>query len=156
MSKFLFVVDLQQEFAKSWKGKQIYKKALQYIIKNRSNYLYIYAAIYQQDRFIFSNMEDKLNWDGCQSVAPLEFEYDRAFYHSGYSINEYPNFTKDDTVDVVGFDTDACVLSACFHLFDMDCNLRILTDYIYSSGGNIIHKAALDIMKRQFGKCLIY
>ena len=156
MAKFLFIVDLQKEFVKGWKGKQVYKKALQFIEKNRSDYTYIYAAVYQQDRFVFKNMQDKLDWDECQSISPLEFECDRVIYHSGYSIPEYPNFSKDDTVEVIGFDTDACVLSACFHLFDMDCDLRILTDYVYSSGGDGFHKAALGIMERQFGKCLIY
>ena len=154
MAKFLFVIDLQPEFAKGIVGKMIYNRALNYVYKNKDKYNYIYAAVYHQDPLAFSNMQRKLGWDGCTTVAPIEFPYNSISYHSGYSISEYPNFTKDDVVDVIGFDTDACVLSACFHLFDTDCDLNILTDYIYSSGGETMHKHGLAVMKRQFKKCL--
>lgn len=154
MAKFLFVVDLQPEFAKGMKGNKIYKRAVNYIYSHRDDYACIYAAVYHQDPIAFTNMQRKIGWNECTTVAPIEFPYDRIFYHSGYSISEYPNFTKDDVVDIIGFDTDACVLSACFHLFDLDCDLNILSDYIYSSGGETMHKCGLAIMERQFRKSL--
>lgn len=154
MNRFLIVIDLQEEFAKGFKGKNIYKRALNYVYANKDKYHCVFAAVYQQDTMTFINMQRKLNWDECQSVKPVEFPYDRIYYHSGYSINEYPNFQQGDRVDVIGFDTDACVLAACFDLFNIDCDLHILTDYIYSSGGEDMHKHGLAVMKRQFGKCV--
>ena len=155
MGNFLVVVDLQKEFAKNIKGRKIYQKAVNYVYNNKDNYSYVFAAIYKQEPREFVNMHRKLNYRECEIIEPIEFPYDQLYYHSGYSIDEYPNFGKGDVVDVIGFDTDACVLAACFDLFNKDCDLRILTKYIYSSGGDSMHNHGLAIMKRQFGKCVI-
>lgn len=54
-------------------------------------------------------------------------------------------------VGICGVDTDACVMAACFALWDAEIRPWILADYCFSSGGKPLHQAALDLMRRQFG-----
>lgn len=150
----LLVVDLQKEFVKDGKGQKIYQQCLDYIAENKSNYNIIIAAIYENNIVDNPNMDRLLNWNECQSVLPIEFIATAAYTHSGYSIKEYPKLSKLDVVDIIGFDTDACVLSAAFDIFNIGCNMRILSDLCWSSGGAKMHKAGLMVMQRQFGKAV--
>ena len=147
--KYLLVVDLQKEFVKDKKGEKVYKDCLDYILAEGRNYDAVLAAVYVNNRN--PNMHRLLQWEGCKKIEQLEFIPDAAYYHSGYSIKEYPKVHASDTIDIIGLDTDACVLSACFHVFDLGCNMNILTKYIWSSGGKKMHDAGIAIMKRQFG-----
>ena len=152
--KYLFVVDVQREFAK--KNKETYDKCIDYIEQagNSGEYDEIIAVMYKaSDEFI--NMKRLVEWDMLHEVEPLDFIPDRVFYLCGYSVMQYPILNRNDEVDIIGADTDACVLSACFHLFDIGCNMRILTDYLWSSGGEEMHEAGLKIMRRQFGKAVV-
>lgn len=151
--KHLIVVDLQKEFAIDEKGKAVYQKAVDYVNKHGKDYDDVIACIYMNvDN---PNMQRLVQWDGCKSIEGIDFDADKYFQHSGYSIGVYENVAYNDEVDVIGFDTDACVLNACFDLFNIGCKLRILTEYIYSSGGQSYHLAGLMVMKRQFGKAVI-
>lgn len=155
MYKYLFVVDVQKEFVKDKMGEKVYQKCLQYIDAHRHEYDAVIAAVYINDPTKFANMNRLLNWNDCKKIENLEFIPDGTFMHSGYSIKEYPSVTKLDCIDIIGFDTDACVLSACFDIFNLGCNMRILSEYIWSSGGKKMHEAGIAVMRRQFGKALI-
>lgn len=77
----------------------------------------------------------------------------KVFEHFGYSpppelITQLKNMQN---VGICGVDTDACVMAAVFALWDADVRPIILADYCASSGGEQIHRAALDVMLRQFG-----
>lgn len=151
--KILLVVDLQKEFVKDLKGKQVYVKGLDYIAQHRDEYSYVLAAVYKNE--VNSNIQRFVDWSECRDIQSLEFIPDKIVYHSGYSISEYPNVTRVDQIDLFGLDTDACVLSAAFHVFDMGCGMRILSDLCWSSGGKKMHEAGLMCMKRQFGKAVV-
>lgn len=56
-----------------------------------------------------------------------------------------------ETVGICGVDTDACVMAAVFALWDAEIRPVLLADYCASSGGEQFHRAALDLMLRQFG-----
>lgn len=153
MARYLLVVDVQKEFVKDKQGAKIYEKCLSYIESMRDTYTAVVAAVYlNKDN---PNMQRLLGWDDCKNIKVLDFIPDAQFVHSGYSIKEYPYVTRTDTVDIIGFDTDACVLSACFHIFDMGCDMNILTEFMWSSGGKKMHEAGLAIMRRQFGKAVV-
>lgn len=54
--------------------------------------------------------------------------------------------------DIVGCDTDACVLATCYALWDNNIDFRVLKELCYSSGGAALHRAALAIIERSFGQ----
>lgn len=152
--RYLMVVDLQKEFVKDRAGQKVYDKALRYIEAARDQYNAVLAAVYKNVRTENRNMDRLVQWDGCMDIQDLEFIPDQIWYHSGYSIKEYPYVTSHDVIDVIGFDTDACVLSCAFHIFDLGCDMRIIEDLCWSSGGRGMHEHGIAIMKRQFGKAL--
>lgn len=146
--KYLYVVDLQTEFVKDKRGQQIYNNCINFIRSNRNNYDAIYAAVYKNRDNV--NMNRYVGWNEMQkSIDALDFVPDDFWYHSGYAIDSYP-FKATDKVDVIGFDTDACVLNACFDLFNLNVQFRVLVSGCWSSGGASMHKAGLEVMKRQF------
>ncbi len=151
--KYLLIVDLQKEFAIGEKGVEVYNKCIEFVKEHSSDYDSTIACVYVN--IDNPNMQRLVQWDGCKSIQGLDFDADKYFQHSGYSIGAYDSIVYNDEVDVIGFDTDACVLNACFDLFNIGCKLRILTDYVYSSGGQNYHIAGLMIMKRQFGRAVI-
>lgn len=147
--RYLLVVDVQEEFVKDRQGKKIYEKCLKFIENQRYNYDAVIAAVYINRGN--SNMDRLLDWNDCKQINAIDFIPDSAYYHGGYAIKEYPKVLPSDTIDIIGFDTDACVLSASFDVFDLGCNMNIYSDYCWSSGGKDMHLAGLKIMKRQFG-----
>ena len=151
--KYLLVVDLQKEFVKDKQGKKIYDSCLDYIATRGRDYNAVLAAVYvNKDNY---NMKRLLGWTEMERPQSLEFVPDASFSHSGYSIKEYPSVTPMDQIDIIGFDTDACVLSAAFDIFNIGCNMRILTNLCWSSGGKKMHEAGLTIMRRQFGSAVV-
>lgn len=149
--EYLLAVDVQREFVKGSVGKRVYDRVIDFLHK-MTPYYTVVAPVYQNKTN--PNMNRLLGWNEMQGIMPLDFKPEYFYLHSGYSIKEYLNFQPRDTVDVIGFDTDACVLSACFDLFNAGVNFRILADGCWSSGGKELHQAALKIMERQFGKAL--
>lgn len=149
--EYLLFVDVQPEFAKDMVGRKLYKRLLQFEQKVFPYYTVI-APIYRNKGNI--NMSRLVQWNDMQEVSRPQFKAHYVYEHSGYSIREYPKFSSGDIVYVVGFDTDACVLSACFDLFDLDVNFKIIVDGCWSSGGKKMHQAGLEVMKRQFGKAV--
>lgn len=59
--------------------------------------------------------------------------------------------SKYESVGICGVDTDACVMAAVFALWDAEIRPFVLAEYCASSGGPQFHRAALDLMLRQFG-----
>lgn len=55
-------------------------------------------------------------------------------------------------VFIAGVDTDACVLATAFNLFDAEYDIKLLVDYCGSSGGQLYHDYAIELMKRNFGE----
>ncbi len=155
--KYLLVVDLQREFAKGPIGKHVYAKSLRYIYDHQADYDAIYAAFYVNDTSQNENMIRLVGWTEMmdeEELSGLQFPYNYRAPHTGYAIPDYPGFTKEDTVDILGFDTDACVLNACFDIFNLGCKMRILIKYVYSSGGMLMHLCGKMCMRRQFKKAL--
>ena len=148
----LLVVDLQREFVKDAAGEDRYRKSLEYIKKNRDKYDCVIAFVYRNDGN--PNMKRLVGWEDVSKPMVLEFKPDRTYFHSGYSVHKHLIISESDTVDVFGFDTDACVLAACFELFDLKCNFRILSDLCWSSGGEAMHTCGLSVMSRQFRRAL--
>ena len=149
--EYLLVVDVQPEFVKDRKGKVVYERLLDFISKAHLRFNVIAPAYINKDN---PNMKRLVDWEEMESIVNLEFKYDSIIFHSGYSIDKWPRFESNDVVYVVGFDTDACVLSHCFDLFNKGVNFKIIADGCWSSGGRAMHDIGLDVMHRQFRKAL--
>lgn len=149
---YLLVVDVQKEFVKDDVGKIVYKRCIDYINACSVNYASVIAAVYKNTSS--RNMHSLVHWDEMQTIKKLDFRPNKMYLHSGYSIGDRLKFDDHSKVDVIGFDTDACVLSTCFDLFNMDVNFRILASGCWSSGGEAMHQHGLAVMKRQFNRAL--
>lgn len=79
----------------------------------------------------------------------------QVFDHYGYSpppeLIEVLQSKNVQAAGICGVDTDACVMAALFQLWDHGIRPIVLSHYCMSSGGEPFHRAALDLMMRQFG-----
>lgn len=149
----LLVVDLQREFVKSDKCMEVYKRCVNYINTCRHLYAHgVYAAVYKNTDS--RNMLMLTRWEEMQEIKKLDFKPDKMFAHSGYSAVPRMKLPEHTPIDVIGLDTDACVLAHCFDLFDLDLHFRVIMDGVYSSGGEELHQAGLLCMKRQFNRAI--
>lgn len=55
-------------------------------------------------------------------------------------------------VDVIGIDTDQCVLATVFALFDAGYEPRVLDDLVGSASGQTCHEAGLIALRRAIGE----
>ena len=148
----LLCVDVQREFAKDLHGKRLYQKLLTFISEAHTIYDKVIALVYENKDNL--NMRRMVCWDEMEVPENLEIRADDYYFHSGYCPLELPKFTITDTVDVIGYDTDACVLATCFRLFDANVSFQILVNGIWSSGGKKAHQVGLVVMNRQFKKAV--
>lgn len=57
-----------------------------------------------------------------------------------------------DRWDIVGCDTDACVLATCLALWDNGIRFHVIKELCHSSGGDAVHNAAMALLARNFGQ----
>lgn len=148
--KYLVVVDLQEAFITYPIGAKIHRDCLAYIEQHRKNYDAVIALIYENNGSNL-NVERLLHYNACKQPQKVSFIADKIIKHAGYVNTSLLDLKSEDEVDIIGFDTDACVLSTAFSVFDIGCNFRILKDLCWSSGGKIMHYTGLAIMERNFG-----
>jgi len=55
-------------------------------------------------------------------------------------------------IDLMGVDTDQCVLATSLALFDLEITPRVLADYCASTRGEQMHEAGLMVMRHALGK----
>lgn len=105
--------------------------------------------------------ETQLNYTSCQIgsreseiVIPLKpkFVFDRFSYGLQPVHIEQLKSCPVASWDIVGCDTEACVLATCYNLWDNGIRFRVRKELCHSSGGIEQHEAALKIMKRSFGQ----
>lgn len=110
---------------------------------------------------VWSLFETELNYTLCQRGSPeseivIPLNPNLVFDRFGYGLNMH-HIEKLKALpvmrwDVVGCDTEACVLSTCYDMWNYGIKFRVLKDLCTSSGGQECHDAAITIMKRSFGK----
>ena len=66
--------------------------------------------------------------------------------------NAFDIFKDQQIVDILGVDTDACVLSCAMDLFDMNIKVQVLSDLCCSTQGERYHYIALEILRRNLGQ----
>lgn len=149
--KVLLVIDLQKEFYSAEK----YEKVLNFIQSSKNEYDMILATIFKNyiDK---NNFKEKLDWYDCKntSLESIEFSPDEVIFKNTYGLN-YSNLNKKYHYDIVGCDSDACIMATAFNLFDAGYDFSILSEYIYTSTNRFENETVIKMMKRNFGKCVI-
>ena len=164
MSRILLIIDLQKEFKDQY---GMYEKTVNYCTKHYDEYDIVLPTLFCNNYDINANFRDKLNWTGCENVTSNSLAiYPKNSLNSnivcfeskhGYASKQiFEVADKDkDVIDIVGCDSDACVLATAFKLWDAGYNFRILTDYIYTTAEEYSNEDIIKILKRNFGKCII-
>lgn len=156
--KALLVVDVQDGFL----NDNTYH-ILDYIRDKVQNSTYDYVIATQ-----FVNHHDSpyvpfLNWDKMMS-GDVDTDIDEIVAsHADIIINRQTYSSCDselldvlsdhhiDSVDIVGIDSDACVLSTALFLFDHHVDIRVDSHGCASGAGEEMHHAAMMILKRNIG-----
>ena len=155
MKNILLVVDLQPEF-KDKDGR--YEKILEFVKTSKSKYEYVIATVFENEEG--SNFVKYLNWSGCMPpIKELDFDADVVISKSCYGLMDDFEYYflidghSSDTYhyDIIGFDTDSCVLKVALDLFDRGYDINVLTDYCYSSEGLDRHNLGITMLKNLCG-----
>lgn len=152
--KKLLIVDLQKQFRDKY-GE--YDRIVSNIDNLKLNYDKVFATVFtQMDN---PNYITKLNWDGCKncSYKDLEFSIDseNVIVKDGYGIKNITNyFQSDDEIDIIGCDSDACIMAICFQFWDLGYNFNILSNSIYTTSSNYTNEDVKKLLRRNFGNCL--
>lgn len=152
--KCLLIVDLQKEFGLSENtDKNRYYNILNFVT-NTKDYDIKIATICKNK--IDSNFVKSNIWLDCiNGVEDLEFKCDRIIEKFGYGLDKYDCLPLEYEYDIIGYNTDACVLKVALDMFDRGYNIRVVSKYCYSSNGENNHQRGLHILKDLIGDFMI-
>lgn len=110
---------------------------------------------YQESPFVkhlqWTEMIDK-NTDLLPSIeAPSDSIIKKNGYQCGQELIDVLKENNIKDINIVGIDTDACVLVNAIYLFDNGFNVSVHSQACASTGGESIHKSAIEILKRNIG-----
>lgn len=155
----LLVVDMQKGFLDESHNDYV-QKVQDFLDQNHARYDVIVATRFFNPKKSLWRM--LLNWEGCDehssdlllrvSLPQGSKDVDK----STYGISGAPQIQKwlkdVERVDVLGVDTDACVLLSCLELFDLQIKPYVLSDLCVSTRGDYYHHMALEILRRNIGQ----
>lgn len=150
--KVLLAVDVQKEFADK-DGK--YEEILAFINKSAQDNLYDRIIATKCRNNPDSNFVRYNNWHKLiDGVSELEFKADRIIEKVSYGLLDYSDIPKNALIDVIGYDTGACILKTALDLFDREYNFRILSRYCYSTGGLKHHNQGIAVLRNLMEKAV--
>lgn len=152
----LLIIDMQDEFLNEHTEK-VFDNIMELVLNE--DYNYTLATEYKNHKE--SACYRMLNWkERCE----LESSLDRRIESWADFIVSRNTYSKCDNgllallrthkisnVDIVGVNTDACVLATAFSLFEAKQEFRVISDLCASTEGEDIHNAALLVMKSALG-----
>ena len=145
----LLVIDVQPEFATEQQRTMIES----YIKYNKFDK--VFRTFFRN--YYDSNFQKLLNYNGCMNIyVPEDGIIKRSYLLPNWVVELLKTY---DSVEVIGCDIEACVLAACFQLFDANINFTIKTDLCFSSHdtiGNTTKNNTLRLMRQCFGKAVKY
>ena len=144
----LLVVDLQLEFVTDEKTRAAYQRVLKFV-KEANSYDIVIATAFVRGN---PNYKRLLNYNFPENPAPLEFACDRLIPKTGYGLTDmqYINFSRNYHYDIVGCETDACILKIAMDLFDREYSFSVLYPQVFTSA-DIPDKALRTLLKRNLG-----
>lgn len=144
----LLAVDVQKEF-RDQDGR--YERIVSYIQNAAGKYDRVYATVCA-NRPDSPFVKNKVWFDCIGGVEPLAFQPDAAFVKYGYGFLDYSWLSPEDHYDIIGFNTDCCVLKVALDLFDRGYDFHVLTEYCYSSSGGEEHRRGVAVLKDLLGQ----
>ena len=151
----LLVIDLQDAFRKA----KYFDSILQFIRLSRPHYDLVCGTLFCNQEDTDPGYREALGWDGCNGEEKelkktIHYGPDILFTKHGYGMPDEMLEWLDPKAeyDIVGCDLDACVLAACFQLWDRGIRFNILSEYIYTSYAyGFTHENARMVMRKNFG-----
>ena len=158
----LLFIDIQEEFLNEF-TKPCLKRIIDFNKNKKNLYDFRIATIFENDdNSPFRShkvIKDKKivplydkNTNSDQEFEDFVYESDLIVKKNTYSVPDslisYLHDHDIKNVHIVGFDSDACVLSTMFKLFDAGISVSVISDLCASSGGHDIHLSAVTIMRR--------
>jgi len=161
-NKALIVIDVQKYFLNE-ETKPIVKKIQEFLKENSGQYTVIYFTIFRNDPN--SPLWQISEWKDCTSSPDTdiceeikEFTNDKnLFYKNILSAYKVPGIKKGleehniSEVYLCGFDTDCCVLSTAYDLFDTGIKPVVLETLTWSTSKDKLHKSAIQMLERNIG-----
>ena len=150
LNKALLVVDVQKEFTHD----PAYIKQIKALILDHPYYEVIGTYFKNQKDSTFVK---RLMYFDCMYATKSLIACDKLVETCSYGLPiETIEYLKQfSEVNVIGMDSDASIMAICYQLFDADINFYVLSTYCRSSGGEIINKSAIEILRRNFGPAVI-
>lgn len=148
--KALLVVDVQIEFARD----PAYIEQIKALILDHPYYEIVGTYFKNQKDSTFAK---RLKYFDCMYATKSLITCDKLVEKCSYGLPiETIEYLKQfSEVDIIGMDSDAGIMAICYQLFDADINFYVLSKYCRSSGGEIINKSAIEILRRNFGPAVI-
>lgn len=149
MKRALLVVDLQREFEDT-DGK--FNEILKWVQHQSEMYTYDKIIATVCGNSINSPFYKYTGWDKMLNSEPraLEFTADVIIEKKTYGLPYRVLFDvlpANYVYDIIGYNTDACVLKVVLDMADAGRDIRILTNYCYSSSGEEAHKRGVEVLK---------
>ena len=150
LNKALLVVNVQKEFTHD----PAYIKQIKALILDHPYYEVIGTYFKNQKDSTFVK---RLMYFDCMYATKSLIACDKLVEKCSYGLPiETIEYLKQfSEVNVIGMDSDASIMAICHQLFDANINFYVLSKYCRSSGGEIINKSAIEILRRNFGPAVI-
>jgi nicotinamidase-related amidase len=159
MARPLLVVDVQQGFVNDYTA-HIPDRIVRFIERNRPRPILFTRFVNREDgpyaRF--------LDWHACEAppetdLAPVLLPYVETgsmFVKPGLAglseeLRGYLKTSSFEAIDLVGIDTDMCVLKIALDIFDLGIEPLVYTDCCASTAGLQAHLAGLAVLARNIG-----
>lgn len=156
MKPTLLIIDVQD------KSNPNYQKCIDFAKEHQLHYGAIYATIFSTTEK--PNMfHKKLCYHKCDNVdiTLIESDYNGLDIHfitkDTYTANilKYLNPDKTKRIDIIGCDSDACIMATAFYLWDNNIDFNILSEYVYTDNKEVSNETIIKLLKRQFGPNII-
>jgi nicotinamidase-related amidase len=162
MEKALIIIDIQKGFINK-NTEKIPSKVKNFIKKNKGNYSLIIFTKYVNHKN--SNFVKNLKWYGFMKESETaivdelqEFlTKDNLFVKDTYGSfvdNKLLNLLKKkkiNQVELMGMDTENCVLTFARDAFDRGMSVLVLKNFCASHSSPKLHKTTLEIIKKNIG-----
>lgn len=148
--RVLLVVDLQPEF-KDNDGQ--YERILDFVKSTKE-----YDRIIATKCFNLSSspfIKYSCWFDCLEEIKELEFTPYYIVAKSTYGLVDYDILDKDWEYDIIGFNTDGCVLKIAMDMFDRKYDFRVLSQYCYCSTGIEAHIFGKAVLKNNLGTAFV-